>query len=197
MSRRVLAFAVLLGVPAFASAQVGGGTPRPPTFVPISPFMPGISPAMPPLNPGGTAMRPNFPFPPIWGGGFFPYYGYGYNYGGQPAVVQVVGPVGLGGGSPAPASERVVAISNEFPAVLVLEFPSAAEVWVNGKKAEGEATNEWTLTSAVLPAGGEYKFEVKARWKAGGKTYEAERSVVVAGGKRSRAIVVAGTEVRE
>ena len=156
---------------------------------------------MPPLNPGGTAMRPGFPFPPVWGGGFFllrlRLWLRLYNYGGQPVVVQVSGPVGLGGGSPAPASERVVAISNEFPAVLVLEFPAAAEVWVNGKKAEGEATNEWTLTSAVLPAGGEYKFEVKGRWKAGGKTYEAERSVVVAGGKRSRAIVVAGTEVRE
>ena len=193
MSRHLLALAVLLGLPALAVAQPGTGKQNPPTFLPISPVMPGISPVMPPLNPIGGG-KPGKPiFPPIWGG-WFPYYGYGY--GGQPPVivVQVPAPVPVG---PPPPPERVVVISNEFPAVLVLEFPAAAEVWVNGAKAEGEPTSEWTLTSPVLKAGGEFTFEVKARWKSGGKTFEAERSVVVAGGKRSRAIVVAGTEVKE
>ena len=37
----------------------------------------------------------------------------------------------------------------------------------------------------------------KARWKSGEKTYEAERSITVPGGKRSRALVVSGTEIKE
>jgi uncharacterized protein (TIGR03000 family) len=195
VSRHLLTLAILLGLPAFAVAQPGkgnGGGQNPPTFLPISPVMPGISPVMPPLNPigGGKPGKPIFPFPPVWGG-WIPY---GYGYAPPVIVVQVPTPVPVG---PPPPPERVVVISNEFPAVLVLEFPAAAEVWVNGAKAEGEPTSEWTLTSPVLKADGEFTFEVKARWKSGGKTFEAERSVVVAGGKRSRAIVVAGTEVKE
>ncbi|MBA4186414.1 MAG: hypothetical protein C0467_00200 [Planctomycetaceae bacterium] len=86
---------------------------------------------------------------------------------------------------------------NEFPAVLTLEFPAAAEVWVNGKKGEGDPTTEWTLTSPDLLKGTEYTFEVKARWTVGGKTFEYQRSIKVEGGNRSRALVVAGTEIKE
>jgi uncharacterized protein (TIGR03000 family) len=194
MSRLLFPFVALLCVPALANAQVGGGTPQPPTFVPISPAMPGISPVPRPVVPGRPG-RPIIPLPPIWGGGWFPYYGYGYPAQQPPVVVQVQAPPVVVGTPAEP--DRVVVISNEFPATLVLEFPSAAEVWVNGKKAEDEATNEWVLTSPVLKQGEEYKFEVRGRWKSNGKTYEAERSIAVPGGKRSRSIVVAGAEVRE
>ena len=52
-------------------------------------------------------------------------------------------------------------------------------------------------TGHPLRTGVEYTFKVKARWKVGDKTYEYVRSVPVAAGNRSKAIVVAGTEVKE
>jgi uncharacterized protein (TIGR03000 family) len=155
-----------------------------------------ISPVMPPLRPGGIPVRPGFPFPPFPGfpgGGFFPYwYGYGYGYQQPPTVVVVPTPTG-----PAAPPERVVIPGNEFPAVLVLEFPAVAEVWINGEKGDAKPDREWTLTSPVLKPGEEFTFKVKARWKSGNKTYEAERSVTVPGGKRSRVLVVGGTEIKE
>jgi uncharacterized protein (TIGR03000 family) len=107
-------------------------------------------------------------------------------------VPTVTAPSGPSGPEQAP-----LILSNEHPAVLVLEFPADAEVWVNGDKANLPATNEWTLTSPVLKAGGEYTFNVKARWKAGGRIYEYDRAITVAGGNRTRTIVVTGTEVKE
>jgi uncharacterized protein (TIGR03000 family) len=93
--------------------------------------------------------------------------------------------------------QQTLVLANEFPATLVLEFPAAAEVWVNGKKGEGEPNAEWTLTSPTLQPGQRYTFDVKARWKADGKTLECTRSFTVAGGERSRAHVLAGTPVKE
>jgi uncharacterized protein (TIGR03000 family) len=141
---------------------------------------------------------PGFPFSGVWRGGygFGGYYGYDYGYGyGMPlyaAPVQFAAPAFV-----EPAPERTIALANEFPATLVMEFPAPAEVWVNGKKGDGEPNTEWTLTSPVLKAGGEFTFEVKARWASGGKTFEYTRSVTVAGGQRSRALVVSGTEIKE
>ena len=85
-----------------------------------------------------------------------PYYGYGYGgygYGGY----------GLGYGSssyyrptnqvqvpvyvPVGPAEPNVQLSGKASAELVLEFPAAAEVWVDGKKGEGDPHTEWTLTS--------------------------------------------------
>lgn len=142
---------------------------------------------------------PGFPFSGVWRGGYgfggwFPGYGYGYGYG-LPlyaAPVQFAAPAFVD-----PPPERTIVLANEFPAVLVIQFPAPAELWVDGKKGDGEPNTEWTLTSPVLKAGGEYTFEVKARWKSGGKTFEYTRSVTVAGGQRSRALVVSGTEIKE
>jgi uncharacterized protein (TIGR03000 family) len=93
--------------------------------------------------------------------------------------------------------EPPVPISGEAHATLVLTFPAEAEVWVNGVKGEGKPDAEWTLTSPALRTGTEYAFEVKARWKANGKTFQYERTTSVAAGNRSKATILNGTEVKE
>lgn len=205
MVRLALPAALLLVLPNAATAQVLQMQPTvPPSGFGVRPFPPGrpLPPAVlvPPVFGGGIFggfIPPGytgrgFPFSGVWGGygGWFPYYPYAVPV---PAPVVVV--------PPAPAmperTEPTIVLANEFPATLTVEFPAAAEVWVNGTRAEGAAATEWTLKSPVLKAGGSYTFEVKARWTAGGKTYEAERSVQVAGGNRSRVLVVAGTPVKE
>jgi uncharacterized protein (TIGR03000 family) len=214
MFRSLVTAALLLVLAALASAQppvipasgFGGGV-RPPT----PPLLPQISPLMPSLNPipgqfpAGSGMAGGIRPPrhgfPTWGvpsfwGGYFPYYGYGGGFypAEMPVPVTVPVPVIVQG---APPSVPPVAISGEAPAVLTLEFPAAAEVWVAGKKGPGEPATEWTLTSPVLKTGTEFTFDVKAQWKAGGKTFEYARTVTVAAGDRSRALVVSGTEIKE
>jgi uncharacterized protein (TIGR03000 family) len=209
MTRLPLSAAAVLFAAAGASAQpltplttasgvggFGGGVrPNTPALVAPSPSDPRFRPG---FGLGGGFHHGHHPILPWgggwWGGGFpyNPYYGYGY---GPPAVVVPV-PVPVPVGPPAPP-ERTVIVGNEFPAVLVMEFPAAAEVWVDGEKAKNEPNTEWTLTSPVLKAGGEYTFDVKGRWQSGGKTYEAQRKVTVPGGKRTRVLVVSGTEVKE
>ena len=217
MNRPVLATVLLLGLPAAASAQPlapgiaaspggFGGAPaggfgagwRSP--VPAGPFggpkypcAGGVgvrfSPACPPNQPG-------FPFSGVWLGGFgfgAPYYGYGYGYApttsfGFPSLTADLPPIQAGPN---------LAIGDEFPATLTREFPAPAEVWVNGKPGDGKPTTEWTLTSPLIKTGTEFTFDVKARWNLNGKTYEYTRTVNVASGNRSRALVVAGVEVKE
>jgi uncharacterized protein (TIGR03000 family) len=78
----------------------------------------------------------------------------------------------------------------------VIQLPAAAELWVGGQKRDGSAA-EWTLTSPILRAGESHAFAVRARWKAGGKTFEASRSVSVTAGDRTRLIIASGTEIRK
>jgi uncharacterized protein (TIGR03000 family) len=87
------------------------------------------------------------------------------------------------------------AVSGAASATLVVQFPAAAELWVGGQKRDGTDA-EWTLTTPVLKAGNSHTFEVRGRWKAGGKSYETTRSVTVNAGDRNRVIVVSGTEAR-
>jgi uncharacterized protein (TIGR03000 family) len=215
MSRHLFAVAALLGLPAFALAQLppppppagvggfgGGVRSNAPLLPQVSPFMPQISPFMPSISPvpgGGVAggfVRPQHRNPgfPFWvgNGGWFPFYGYDAPYS-YPYPMTVEVPVFVPVLPPTPS----ITLSGESPATLVLEFPAAAEVWVNGKKGEGDAQTEWTLTSPELPNRTEYTFNVKARWKVNGKTFEYERSVMVAAGNRSKALVVSGTEIKE
>jgi uncharacterized protein (TIGR03000 family) len=202
----------LFAWPVPASAQVtppipgqggfGGGVRAvAPVFGPTGPTMVGSN-----FKPGkglggGVGVpgrhRPHFP---IWGGYYGygypfgdPYYGYPYGYGPR---VEVNVPVFVPGGQPE-LPERPLPISGESTAVLVLEFPAAAEVWVNGKKGEGDSQTEWTLSSPSLATGTEYTFNVKARWTTGGKTFEYERTVAVAAGNRSKALVIGGTEIKQ
>lgn len=208
MSRHLLTTAVLLALPAVAPAQFGGGVrPISPTMGPISPGAMPISPgaAMPRFRPGsgvvggvihpGHIHGPGFPHAVIWGwpGGWFPFYGYNAPLYAYPVPVEVPVPVPVVVQPPEPP----IKLSGEATATLVLEFPAAAEVWVNDKKGEGDPHAEWTLTSPPLPIGTEYTFKVKAVWRAGGKTYQYEKAVPVAAGNRSKALIVAGAEIKE
>jgi uncharacterized protein (TIGR03000 family) len=124
-----------------------------------------------------------------------PWTGYGYEFGGilptTPAAPAPVVP------ERPTRPEPTVVLSQEFPATLSLQFPAAAEVWLDGKKEPGAANAERVLTSPVLSPNQKYTFDIKARWTTGSKTYEAKRSVTVGPGDRSRLLVVSGDEVRE
>ncbi|MCE9563181.1 MAG: TIGR03000 domain-containing protein [Planctomycetes bacterium] len=224
MLRYAFTAALILNLPASSFAQLAPGIAAGNGGAPLSP---GIAagwrmpaPQFGPVGPtkyhnGGNSgggfvpaipTRPGFPFSGIWaggygfgGGGYYP--GYGYGSGGISYAPGYSFDFGNPGADALPATVLPptgnIALVNEFPATLTLEFPAAAEVWVNGVKGEGRATTEWTLTSPVLKAGKEFTFKVKARWTLNGKTYEYERSVDVASGNRTRAQVIAGVEVKE
>jgi uncharacterized protein (TIGR03000 family) len=114
----------------------------------------------------------------------------------QPVPVPVQVPVPTTAAQPRPVDPQI-ALSGQAKATLVVQFPAAAEIWVGGQKGDGDPAAEWTLTSPALKMGESYTFEVKGRWAAGGKTFEATRSVAVTAGDRSRAIIVSGTAVKE
>ncbi len=153
----------------------GFGKPKP---VPV--FFPGVYP----YSPFGFGFGFGY-------GGFSPYgYGYGYDYGYGPPIVAPAP------GLPVQSTDPGVALANEFPAVLTVQYPTPAEVWFNGNKLDGKA-EEHQLTSPVLKPGETFTFDVKARWKVGEKTYESKRTVTLASGDRSRLLVVSGTEVSE
>jgi len=114
--------------------------------------------------------------------GYYPDYGYS-----SPLVIEV---------GPPPQPEPTVVLVNEFPATLTVQFPAAAEVWLNGTEGKGEAAEERVLTSHVLKPGEQFAFDVKGRWTVGGKTYESARTVTLGSGDRSRLFVVSGTEVK-
>ena len=204
MSRHLLTVTVLLVFPLLASAQIragrvggfGGGVrpsaPLPNSFYPTLPSTP--------IGGGATGgfMKPGVHrpgLPGFWGGGWFPYYGYADPVYPYPPSVNVF----VEGGTDAQVQppETRVDLSGEATAVLVLEFPADAEIWVNDKKGEGKPHTEWTLASPPLKTGSEFTFNVKAQWMAKGKTYTYERTITVAAGNRSRSLVLSGTEIKE
>src|SRR5207249_2879730 len=80
-------------------------------------------------------------------------------------------------GPAAPSS--AVALSGDFPATLVLEFPAPARVWLDDKELSGETETVRTITSPVLRPGQQYTFHVRARWKANNKTFEYTREAAL------------------
>jgi uncharacterized protein (TIGR03000 family) len=135
------------------------------------------------------------PYASYYGGGFLTGYGYGYGY-----SLYFVGPGPFAYDPPVvdvpPPQEptRVIALSNEYPATLTMDFPAAAKVWLDGKEVAGEASAERVLTSPVLRPGEKHTFKVRAEWAAGGKTYEYTRDVTLGSGERSKVLVMSGTE---
>ena len=196
---RLLAVLALLALPAAASAQ--SGTPVPPgaTVIVGPPMIGGVVVNPTPITNGASALYrvPDIrnPFRQVW----LPSGAWGgVNYR-WPVREVIVLPAPLPVAVPTarlPEVAAPVAASGEATASLVVQFPAAAEVWVDGKKVEGGRSAEWTLTSPVLTPGEAHTFDVKGRWRIGGKTFETERLVTVPGGERSRSIVVSGTEIR-
>lgn len=211
MLRSLAALGAVALSAAVASAQPGR-LPLSPGVMPASPIGPGTQFVRPQFSPNvpGLQVLPmlspyGYPTTPFYGNAVGPLTnfgaGFGYGYGiGYPAgglfaapptinITQSVTNVSVG-----TTSSGVVPV-RDLPATLVLQFPNAAEVWVNGKKADGDTAPERVLTSPTLKPGEQYTFEVKARWMSGGKAYEATRTVTLGAGDRSRLLVVSGTEV--
>ena len=112
-------------------------------------------------------------------------------------VVRREGPVRAGlPGAGVPADVPAAASEPVLPAEFVVQFPASAEVWVNGKKVDGDGATR-TLTSPPLTTGERYTFAVKARWTLDGDAYEWERTIALGPGERSRATVAAGFKVKE
>jgi uncharacterized protein (TIGR03000 family) len=195
--------AVLTSFAALApGAHAQQSLPASPGVMPGSPWGPGMPvPAAPITQRPGTASTAYFPVALPWGWGlgwgystYNPWVGYGYAYGGiVPPVVAVPEPVFV---APPQPPQPAIELSGEYPATLSLQFPAAAEVWLNGKKLSGAAAEERVLTSPALLPNEKYTFDVKARWASGGKTYETTRAVVVGAGDRSRLLVVSGVAVK-
>lgn len=204
MIRFFVAAGVLVALPHVLLAQSGidGGIRRKP---PAPPAPAPDPPRRPTRGIGGGfcdtyceyAPKLGYPYSGIWAGyeRGYPYpYGGGFGY----APVTNYSP-DLSAADPAPgpiAPGRNLA-PEEYPAVLVLEFPAPAEVWVNGRKSNGKRSTEWTLTSPAVRVFSTYTFEVTGRWVVNGKTYESTRTIDVPSGGRSRSLVVSGVELKE
>ncbi len=199
----------LLGLTLFvptAGAQPRG-LPLSPGIMPGSTIGPGMQfiPPSAPIPQTSTDNRVFFPVAMPWGWGvgvgyrtFNPWIGNSYLFGGvlpqggfgpQTFIVQPPAP-------PAPP-QRAVLLSQEFPATLSVQIPADGTFWLNDKKVEGKAASSTTLTSPAVRPGEKYTFHVKAQWKRDGKTYEARREVSLEGGKKSRLMILSGTEVRK
>ena len=120
-------------------------------------------------------------------GGFnrysYPYFagpGFDYNEYAPPPIAPV-------------APLHVVALSGEFPAILTLEFPAPATVWLDGREVTGEPDAVRVLASPVLKPGEQFTFRIRARWELNGKRYEYSREAALGPGDRSKLLVVSGT----
>jgi uncharacterized protein (TIGR03000 family) len=205
MSRFLLTAGLLVALPQAAPAQSGieGGIRRKP---PAPPAPAPEPPRRPQRGIGGgfcagfdDELRPRlgYPYSGIWTGYERGYpYPYGGGFGYAPATN-----FAPNFSAPDPAPEPIAPGRNlaleEFPAVLVVEFPAPAEVWINGNKVAGKRNTVWTFTSPAIKVFSTYTFEVKGQWTRNGKTYEYTRSVDVTAGSRGRALVVGGTELKE
>ena len=206
MFRALTALGALALFTATASAQPGK-LPLSPGIMPSPSFGPGLPiPARPPVTtPVALPGPPNLLFLPVvapLGFSGYPYSVYG-GYGYAPFTSISLPSYATPYPPPLPASaeapqraEPTAVLAREFPATLTVQFPAAADVWIDGKKLDGSAAEERVLTSPTLKPGEQHTFALKARWTAGGKTYEATRSVKVAPGDRSRLFVVSGEEVK-
>ena len=214
MFRTLFALLALAGFAATAGAQPGNrGLPLAPGVHAGSPFGPGQ-----PLY----ANSPHFTHPhiahpsvgraigfgyPVFGTYRYGFGGYGYSYGyggfGYPFggygyspyfnAAPILQPVVVGR---AWRSAPTLAVANEFPATLTLQFPARAELWLNGDEVKDVTSDEHVLTSPVLKPGEQFTFDVKARWKVDGREYESTRAVTLGSGDRSRLFIVSGTEVK-
>jgi len=71
-----------------------------------------------------------------------------------------------------------------LPAEVVVKVPADAELWFEGKKVSNTGTSR-SFRTPPLEQGHKYSYEVRARWKEGGKPVEKTRKVIVKAGERS------------
>ena len=207
---RILAWttvAVAASAPPTTAQGLGAYIPsagtRSPGIVRSGPIPGTFSPRVPPaaIVPRFGFARPGFGFGYSglgFGGGYYgyPYAGYGL-YGDpfgpspyQPPPLPAAPLITTGNGSGGPP----VPLSGVRPATLVVRLPSAGELVVNGERQPGPA-GEFTVSSDPLARGRDQTFRVHGRWAIDGTTYEADRTVTVEAGDRSKLTIVAGSPV--
>ena len=176
------------------AGSFGGGF-RPPVPFPAR-AVPRLHPAFHtrPLA-GGFYYSPYYPYSSSFYGGF----GGGFSRYSYPNITgpgsyydeyapQPIAPV---------APPRIVALSGEFPAVLTLEFPAPATVWLDGREVPGKPDAVRMLTSPILKPGEQFTFLIRARWEVNGKRYEYSRETALGPGDRSKLLVLSGTAFDE
>jgi uncharacterized protein (TIGR03000 family) len=100
--------------------------------------------------------------------------GYGYPSGGGPAYAAEAGGAGEGG-----------------PVSVTVRVPADAEVWFDGNKdSQKGPVRRFRVQSPE--AGGAATHDVRARWKADGKTDERKRTVEVGGGDQVSVLFLGG-----
>jgi uncharacterized protein (TIGR03000 family) len=93
--------------------------------------------------------------------------------------------------APSAASMRPSAPADR--AILNLQVPADATVWVQGTQTKQTGT-ERTFVSPSLTPGLDYTYTVKAQWKAGDKTIEQSQNITVRPGERSGLLFLSGNE---
>lgn len=216
LSGSTFALAVMAAAPSPAFAQgLGAYIPqagtRSPGIIRSGPIPGTFSPRVPP-----AAIVPRFGFarPGIgvglgspgfgFGGGFYGGY-YGYPYAGygpglygnqygpspyQPPPVPAPPLIAAGGPTGAPPAP----LSGVRLATLIVRLPAAGTLTVNGVKQPGPA-REFTVSSDPVTRGRDQTFRVHGVWAIDGTTYEADRTVTVAAGDRTKLTIVAGSPV--
>jgi uncharacterized protein (TIGR03000 family) len=118
---------------------------------------------------GGFGYPGDYGFWPGWYGSGYPY-GYGAGYGG-------------GGGAGA--------ADGGGPVAVTVRVPADAEVWFDGKKDSQKGLVR-RFRAQSPEAGGPRSHDIRARWKARGKTEERTRKVEVAGGDQVSVLFLGG-----
>ncbi len=74
-------------------------------------------------------------------------------------------------------------VPNDHPAsaLLTLQAPNGAEVWLNGEKVEGSANR--TFESPILRRDEPYTFDLRVTWREQGKTVEEKRTLTMKAGE--------------
>jgi uncharacterized protein (TIGR03000 family) len=149
----------------------------------------------------------------FYGFGFAPFYGYGYGYGYggyggyydpsyyaadygptiyynnyyQPSYPYMPYTNAYTSGTPSSTVQSFYPPNGNGnrEAILNIQVPADAEIWVEGEKTKQTGTNR-TFRSPPLEPGKNYTYEVKVRWMEDGKPVEKTENVPVHAGEQSR-----------
>ncbi len=113
----------------------------------------------------------------------------------QPRVFSAPSALALMGAGKTDADSTLMAKAR-VSAVLMMTVPSAAVWTVDGVELKGDDVSR-ELESQPIAIGAEHTFNVSARWKEkDGTLMEANKTVTVRAGERSKVTVYAGTMVK-
>jgi uncharacterized protein (TIGR03000 family) len=194
MNIRILIVLAVCSTSVFAQTK--------PSVYPTSPYP--LSAPRPTIGPM-PVLTPVVPAIGRWGWGGWGWGGYGWHdpfYFQQPVVFVERPPAITAPTAPALAvagkvdADSMMMAKARVSAVLVMTVPMAATWTVDGVELKDTvATRE--LESLPIAIGAEHTFKVTARWKEkDGTLMEAQKTVTVRAGERSKVTVYAGTVVK-